>query len=119
MSDLSSPIWRDYYRNLAKAFSAGVRRYQLFSASHDAQIMDVKAFTAYQGACKATIAHLDALLKLLNQLSQDDRVAQPCTQDDPEQKGIELLLAQARSELNTLQINTETPLRMKEHQEDE
>ena len=91
---------------LSRAFSQSLRRYQDFLAL--CAVEDVKDYAGHQAACKAAIAHMEALIKLINAMeARTDAV--PLSEKGTEVLSIETLLADARAEINQLQRNEKHP----------
>ena len=80
---------------LSHAFTQSLRRYQDFL--NLCPVGDAKDFAAHQAACKAAIAHMESLLKLIGALGLS---VSEINEDTAASVDIEVLLADARMEIN-------------------
>lgn len=96
--DKKTPLKKKIIRFLPPAIERVIQTYHDFS--DQAMSFDAKEFGQYHSACKAAIAHLESLLKLLKNQNEDTEKASPSAQQKFDPVNISALLRDAKKELD-------------------
>ena len=97
MLDEDATDWSVPFQVLQKSFLRALRHYNSFVAT-PYPLEEAKDYANHQSACKAALAHMEALLKLIKSL--EELTPNQVSQETEEAVSIEMLLASARAEIN-------------------